>query len=299
MKLSEISTINKINLVNEKEFETLGILASKSGKTMCTFIDDEKYLNDLKENFVMIITTEEIYNKLKDRACGFYITDKPRIEFFSLHNQLADIPNYAREKFKTKIGQNCQISDRAFISSENVIIGNNVIIEEFVSIKDNVVIGDNSIIRAGTVIGSIGFEFKRVDDKIMPIKHIGGVTIGSNVEIQYNSAVDKAIYPWDNTVIGDYTKIDNLNHIGHACKIGKNVMIPAGSIIGGRVEIGDNTWIGIGSIIRNGMIIGKNARSNMGAVVTKNVEDGEAVSGNFAINHETFINNIKKWNRGI
>lgn len=299
MKLSEISTINKKNLINEKEFETLGILASKSGKTMCTFIDDEKYLKDLKDEFVMVMTTKEIYDQLKNRNCGFYITEKPRIEFFALHNQLAESHNYARERFKTKIGNNCHISDKASISSENVIIGDNVTIEEFVSIKDNVVIGDNSIIRSGTVLGSVGFEFKRIEDKIMPIEHVGGVVIGTNVEIQYNSTVDKAIYPWDDTVIGDYTKIDNLNHIGHACKIGKAVMIPAGSTIGGRVEIGDNTWIGIGSVIRNGMVIGKNARANMGAVITKNVADGEAVSGNFAIKHEIFINNIKKWNNGI
>lgn len=299
MKLSEFPTINKANLINEKEFETLGILASKSGKTMCTFIDDEKYINDLKDSFTMIMTTREIYNQLNKKDFGFYIVDNPRIEFFNLHNRLAESNKYVREKFKTKLGNNCHISDKAFIAPENVIIGNNVVIEEFVSIKENVVIGDNSIIRAGTVIGSVGFEFKRNENKIIPVKHIGGVVIGNNVEIQYNSAVDKAIYPWDDTIIGDFTKIDNLNHIGHACKIGKNVMMPAGSIIGGRVEIGNNAWIGIGSVIRNGMIIGENARTNMGAVVTKNVADGEAVSGNFAIKHEVFINNIKKWNNGI
>lgn len=299
MRLSQFENIKKENLINEKEFETLGILASKVDKKLCTFIDDEKYIKDLKSNFVMIITTKKIYEELLDRDCGFYLVENPRVEFFSIHNKLANMVGYKRENFETTIGKGCNISDKAYISSKNVIIGNNVTIEEFVSIKENVKIGDNSIIRAGTVIGSTGFEFKRFQDEIIPVSHLGGVIIGKNVEIQYNTTIDKAIYPWDDTLIGDFTKIDNLNHIGHACKIGKSVMIPAGSIIGGRAEIGDNVWIGIGSIIRNGIVIGKNARCNMGAVVTKSVKENENVTGNFAINHEIFINNIKKWSEGI
>lgn len=299
MKLSKYLELNKGQLINEQEFETLGILDSDVDKNICTFIDGEKYIPKIKPNITMLITTPELYSKLKNRSCGFYITDEPRITFFSLQNILSNCSEYLRQTFKTKIGKNCCISNMAHIAEKNVVIGDNVTIEEFVSIKENVKIGDNSIIRAGSVIGGIGFEFKRLENEIMPVNHVGGVEIGSNVEIQYNTTVDKAIYPWDNTVIGDYTKIDNLNHIGHACKIGKCVMIPAGSIIGGRAIIEDNTWIGIGCTIRNGIKIGKNVRCNMGAVVTKEVLENESVTGNFAINHETFINNLKKWNEGI
>ena len=299
MKLSDLAEIDNKNLINEKEFETLGILASKTEKKICTFIDNEKYISDFKDNFVMIITTQELYELLRDRKCGFYITKTPRIDFFSIHNILSKKESYRRKSFKTTIGNNCNISSMACIAEDNVIIGNNVIIEEFASIKENTIIGDNTIIRAGSIIGGVGFEFKRLDEKIMAVDHVGGVIIGNNVEIQYNTTIDKAIYPWDDTVIGDYTKIDNLNHIGHACKIGKSVMIPAGSIIGGRTVIQDNVWIGIGSTIRNGMNIGQNARCNMGSVVTKNVKDNENVTGNFAIDHAIFINNMKKWSKGV
>ena len=68
----------------------------------------------------------------------------------------------------------------------------------------------------------------------------------------------------------------------------------AGAKIGGRCNIGENVWIGLGAIIRNGLTIGSNSRVNMGAVVTKSVADGEAVSGNFAIEHSQFIAEMKK-----
>lgn len=296
MKLSMLKKLeNYDKIINEKEFETLGILDSAIKCSYLTFLDDEKYLKKIeeKENISMVITTKEL-GKMISRKLGIMICDKPRITFFNLHNKLCNEERYIREKMSNKIGVNCSISPLSCIESSNIIIGNNVIIEEFVSIKSGTVIGDNSIIRAGSVIGSSGFEFKRSDNIIIPVNHYGGVVIGQNVEIKCNTVIDRAIYPWDNTEIGDYCKLDNLIHIGHACKIRKRVMIPANSVIGGRVEIENDSWIGIGCAIRNGVHIGKNSRCNMGAVVTKDVLDNTSVTGNFAIEHQEFIKKLKQ-----
>ena len=94
-------------------------------------------------------------------------------------------------------------------------------------------------------------------------------------------------------MIEDFCKIDNSVHVAHAVKVGKCTMIVANSGIGGRVTIGNNAWIGFGCTIRNGITIGNNSRVNMGAVVTKDVLDGQAVSGNFAVDHSIFINLMK------
>lgn len=282
-------------IINEKEYEVLGILDSRTNKKMLSFIEDEKYIYKIPENVTMLFASEKIIDLLPDHI-GIIVTENPRVEFFKFHNFLSETKEYNRAKVKTKLGRNCCISKLSFISSNNVVIGDNVIIEEFVSIKENTIIDDNSIIRAGSVLGSSGFEYKRIDDELMPVYHCGGVKIGSHVEIKCNTVIDKAIYPWDNTIVGDYTKIDNLVHIGHACKIGNRVMIPANSVIGGRVEIGDDSWVGIGSSIRNGIRIGKKARCNMGSVVTKDVKDYSQVTGNFAIEHKQFIENLKNAN---
>jgi len=295
MKLSNILKNMEIDISYsiqiDKEFDTLGIVASVNDLSMCTFLDNEKYIDNIPKNVEMIITTEEISEKLF--SYGICISENPRILFFLIHNYLKNNKNYYRKKFNTQIGDNCSISNHSVIAENNVKIGNNVIIEEFVSIKENTEIGDNSIIRAGAIIGGEGFEFKRTNNTILSVKHQGGVMIGKNVEIQYNTCVDKAVYPWDNTIIGNNTKIDNLVHIAHAVKINNNVMVVALSGIGGRTVIGENTWIGFGSTITNGIEIGKNASANIGAVVTKSIEDNNSVSGNFAVEHNKFINFIK------
>ena len=234
--------------------------------------------------------------KSKDINYGVIATEYPRAVFFSLHNYLTKIDGYRREAHPTIIGENCNISKMAYIADMNVTIGNNVTIEEFVSIKENTVIGDNSVIRAGTVIGGTGFEFKKNGEgtESFLVEHVGGVKIGKNVEIQHNVCLDKAIYPWDNTIVDDYSSIDNLVYIAHGVKIGKLSLVASGATIGGRCNIGDNVWIGLGAVIRNGIDLGPGSRANMGAVVTKSVGEGEAVSGNFAINHDKLVRELKR-----
>ncbi|WP_416327443.1 UDP-3-O-(3-hydroxymyristoyl)glucosamine N-acyltransferase [[Eubacterium] hominis] len=292
-----LSDIFQDNIIRNGSFEVLGILDSKSEQKMLTFLEKKQYISQIKEqsNIGCIITTRDFVEKiLAATKIGIYVCENPRIKFFQLHNCLSTDIRYQRKKHKTIIGKNCKISPLACISQENVIIGDNVEIEEFVSIKENTIIKDNCIIRSGTVVGSTGFEFKKYHDLTFGVRHCGGVILNENVEVQHNCCIDKAVYPWDDTVIGKYTKFDNLVHIGHAAKIGDHVLFPAGTTVSGRVEIADGVWIGVGSTISNGISFGRNSRCNIGSVVTKDVPENGSVSGNFAIEHEKFIENLKK-----
>lgn len=297
------SVLKEMNILctchNEQDVKSLGLAGYNAGDSVCTFIENKKYVKDLSECVKVIITNKETaeYIKTYNDRIGIIVVENPRIIFFELHNFLSQKPWYCCEKFETQVGENCKINSTAVIAENNVKIGRNVVIEEFVVIRENTIIGDNTIIRAGCKIGGEGFEFKRKDNSIFGVKHVGSVVIGNNVEIQYNSCVDKAIYPWDKTIIEDFCKIDNSVHIAHAVKVGKNTMIVANSGIGGRVIIGNNAWIGFGCTIRNGITIGDNSRVNMGAAVTKSVSDGQAVSGNFAIDHSEFIRKLKEESR--
>lgn len=279
--------------INEVEVSSLGLAGYNDGGRVATFIENAKYINELSDSVVLIFSNRETAAQINN-ALSVIIVDNPRETFFQLHNLLCNYEEYVGKDETTRIGENCFISPLAVISDRNVTIGNNVIIEEFVVIRENTIIGDNSIIRSGCKIGGEGFEFKKRNKEIFSVKHVGKVRIGKNVEVQYNTCIDKAIYPWDETVIGDYVKIDNLVHIAHAAKIDERTMIVANSGIGGRTNIGYDTWIGLGATLRNGIEIGNNSRANIGAVVTKDISDNESVTGNFAIEHSKFIENIKK-----
>lgn len=281
-------------LINEQPFSALGLLEGESPDELCSFMSDYKYISYMGNNVSMLITTKNIADKMSNLSCGLCVTTDPQLFFFYLHNYLSNCESYTRKKEKSVIGDNCNISPLASIASNNVIIGNNVTIEEFVIIRENTKIGNGSVIRAGTVIGGVGFEHKRDNDSIFTVSHVGGVIIGSNVEIQYNTCVDRGIYPWSDTLIDDYCRIDNLVHVAHGVKLAPRVMVVANSVLGGRLVVGEDSWIGLGATIRNGITIGKNARANMGAVVSRDIPAGEAVTGNFAIPHNKFMENLKK-----
>lgn len=294
MRLIELELENEDTLIRDGEFDILGLLPTRfDNKSVLSYFEDIKYLDELKNKSIKcIFCKEELIKYIPRSVTGIIISHNPKISFFELHNRFA---RGERHTFKTIIGKDCQISPCAYISENNVTFGNNIVIEEFVSIKENVKIEDNCIIRAGTIIGGEGFEFKRDDaGELMNVIHIGGVWIKKNVEIQQLTNVAKAVFPWDNTVIGEGTKIDSLVHIAHCVKIGNNSQIVAGAIVAGSTEIGDQVWIGPNSAVSNGLKIADNARVSLGSVVTKNVEQGKTVSGNFAIEHDVFIKNFKK-----
>lgn len=291
MKLSEMVLYENEELLSDGEFERLDLLKSKSNKKLFSFLDSEKFLKEMNnKNIKCIVCRKELVPLLPKEITGIMISKEPYISFWRRHNEM----QRPREKFINQIGKNCDISPMACIAKSNVVIGDNVTIEEFVSIKENVTIGNNCIIRAGSIIGGQGYEFKNTSaGSLFPVKHFGGVIIESDVEILQMVHIAKAIYPDDNTIIGSGTKIDALVHIAHADKIGRNCHIIAGVVIGGSTCVGDNVWIGPNATLRNGICIGDKARISLGSVVTKDVEAGKTVSGNFAIEHEIFLENLK------
>jgi len=143
-----------------------------------------------------------------------------------------------------------------------------------------IIIGRNCWIDHGVILGGIDFSpvLGYDAETIVQFPQLGGVLIGNNVVIKYNTMVGRGTFNY--TKIGDNTQIDFGCQIGHNCIIGKSCIIAAGTIIGGSTVIGDHTVIGIGAKIRNGIKIGKNVSIGMGAVVIRDIPDNSVVVGN-------------------
>lgn len=291
MKLSELN-FGKVE--KDGEFNWLGLTAEGyEGKKVLTFLNDEKYYKEIENNesITCIITTDEVAKKIEKNKYGIIISKNPRKDFFELHNKLVK-ENFYFTKRENKISEKAYISEKANIGEYNIIIEDDVIIEAGVTIYENVTIKKGVIIRSGSRIGGNGFEFSRFGDEVLSVSFAGDILIEENVEIQNNTCVDRGVF--DRTYLGKNVKVDNLVHIAHDVKIGDNSLIVACTLIGGRTRIGKNSYLGPNCTVKNGLILGENSKVSMGAVVTKDVKDNEVVTGNFAIPHEQFIENLKK-----
>ncbi len=289
MKLSDLE---KYGFRSERdgEFKNLGFF--EDGKpSQLVFIEDEKYLRDIDErlNITCVVTTPEL--ALQIPTMGIIFSDIPRKTFYEIHNYLAKSDFYLKP-FDCKIAGSSRIDSRACIATKSVQIGKRCEIEPNVVILPNTIIGDDVIIRAGSVIGTEGFQFVRLGTEVMRVAHAGGVKIGNRVEIQANTCVCKSIFGGF-TQIGDDTKIDNLVHVAHGVTIGKRCFIVANSLIAGSAKIGDDVNIGASVTVAPQIVIGNGASVSIGSVVTKVVVLGQRVTGNFAIDHDKFIAHLK------
>lgn len=205
-----------------------------------------------------------------------------------LYNGLAAKTRFLDKKIVGSRGSKNTISSSADIDFNHAVIGNSCHIGNQVVVGKNTIIGNNVIIGSGTIVGSEGFEIRRIRDELIPVVHVGGVTIHDNTVIGSHVCIDKSLFG-EFTEIMENSRIDDSVHVAHGVIIGKRCSIAASVMIGGKVTIGDNVRIGPGAKISDQIIIADGAIISMGSVVTKDVLPGQRVTGNFAISHEKFL----------
>src|ERR1017187_6506945 len=178
----------------------------------------------------------------------------------------------------TRIGVASSIGAGSVVG-KRVMLGEGVMLHPNVTIYDNVDIGRRVILHSGVVIGADGFGYVMEEERWQKFPQVGRVEIGDHVEIGANSCVDRAAMGV--TSIGEGTKLDNMVHVGHNCRIGKHVVVAAQTgfsggvvvedyaVIGGQVGIGDKARIESRAVLGSGC----------GVLPSKIVRSGQTVWG--------------------
>jgi UDP-3-O-[3-hydroxymyristoyl] glucosamine N-acyltransferase len=184
----------------------------------------------------------------------------------------AVVGDHSRIGVATSIGAGCVVGKR-------VSLGERCVLHAGVVIYDNVDIGRNAIVHSGAVIGADGFGFVMEGGRWQKFPQVGRVEIGESVEIGANCCVDRAALGV--TSIGEGTKLDNMVHVAHNCRIGRHVVVAAQTgfsggvvvedyaVIGGQVGIGDKARIESRAVLGSGC----------GVLTSKIVRSGEVVWG--------------------
>lgn len=164
------------------------------------------------------------------------------------------------------LGEDVQIGPAVSVAA-GAVIGDHVTLGEGCTIEAHVVVyphtqlGARVLVQAGAVLGSTGFGYVRdpATGSYLAFPQQGRLVIEDDVEIGANSTIDRGAL--GETRIGRGSKLDNLVHIGHNVRIGRNVLIAAqtgisgssivedGAIIAGQVGIAEHVTIGAGVIL--------------------------------------------------
>jgi UDP-3-O-[3-hydroxymyristoyl] glucosamine N-acyltransferase len=179
------------------------------------------------------------------------------------------------------------IGDRARIGAgtvigANTVIGPGVAIGRDCRIGSNVtigfaLIGDRVRLYAGVVIGEAGFGATGGAAGVIDVPQLGRVIIQDGVTIGANTCVDRGAF--DDTSIGENTKIDNLIQIAHNVRIGRNCVMASHTGISGSVVIGDGAALGGRVGIADHLNIGAGAQLGANAGLLRDVPAGETWAG--------------------
>lgn len=193
------------------------------------------------------------------------VVDDPRYAFALTARALqpvatAEVHPSAVVDASVTMGARVRIGARAVVEAD-VVLGDDVEIASGAVVLRGVEIGSRVVVQAGAVLGATGFGYVRntKSGEYLLFPQQGRLVIEDDVEIGANTTIDRGAL--GETRIGAGTKIDNLVHIGHNCRTGRNVVIAAqvgisgscvvgdGAVLAGQVGISDHCTIGPGVIL--------------------------------------------------
>lgn len=285
MKLKSIAQALQLEMGGdgETEISSVSSIQSATGATI-VFVEDEKALPEALRSGAGAIVSGEFARSASTKP--MLIGSQPKLAFSRIATLLspkpvpqASVHPSAVVSPSAKIGANVEIGPKAVVEDEvvigegsrigagcyvgkGVLLGANSELKPNVSIYPGTIVGDRCIFHSGVVLGSDGFGYvrDRTTGRYEKFPQVGRLEIGNDVEIGANSTIDRGAL--DVTVVSDGVKLDNLVHIGHNCRIGKNVVIAAQTGISGSCVIEDNVvmagQVGLGDHIRigEGVILG-------------------------------------------
>jgi len=290
--LGELAELLDISLQGDCAVMVSGI-ATLAGARSCelSFYHNSAYISDLKSTkaAAVILSTEAA----QDCATNILLTDNPYLAYArasrlfekstssngqihpnALIDSSAEIGQHVSIGPNAVIGANVRIGDRSIIGA-NVVIGNSSCLGEDALVYPNVtfyhdvLVGNNAIIHSGVVIGADGFGFARNDQAQVKIAQLGGVIIGSDVEIGAGTTIDRGAL--EDTVIGNGVKIDNQVQVAHNVRVGENTVICGCSAIAGSSSIGKNCIIAGGVGIINHITIADDVTVTAMTLVNKSI----------------------------
>jgi UDP-3-O-[3-hydroxymyristoyl] glucosamine N-acyltransferase len=180
------------------------------------------------------------------------------------------------------IGRGVRIHPLVAIGND-VRIGAESEIHPNVTVYHSVTIGERVVVCAGSVIGGDGFGYARDGDAHVRIPHVGTVIIEEDVEIGCNVTIDRSTT--GATVVGQGSKLDNLVHIAHNVKIGRNTLLMGQVGISGSVTIGDNVMMAGQAGARDHVVVGDNVQAGARAAIRSDIAPGTVVWGDPARSH--------------
>jgi len=272
----------------------VSILAG-AGPDTVTFVSDRKLLAELVQTKAGACFLSAKHADQAPGGCAALLTETPQRAYALAAQRLHRPRTAGREAIAAtaELEEGVQLAPGACVGpaaqigrgtriGANAVIGPGVTIGRDCDIGANAsiafaLVGDRVKVLAGARIGEAGFGATAGEKGLIDIPQLGRVILQDGVTVGANSCIDRGAF--DDTVVGENTKIDNLVQIGHNSRIGRNCAMAAFTGISGSVDVGDGVQFGGRSGVADHLTVGAGARIAAASGVMQNVPAGETWGG--------------------
>jgi UDP-3-O-[3-hydroxymyristoyl] glucosamine N-acyltransferase len=268
-------------------------ILSRAGPDTVTFLASVRNLPELAQRAAACFVFAKDAGDLP-KGCVGLLTDRPQAAYARAAERLHRPRRSGRGGGPAPaIEDGAVISQGVFLGAgvqigRGTVIGPNAVIGPGVAIGRDCVIGPNASIgfaligdrvriHAGAVVGEPGFGAAAGAGGLVDMPQLGRVIVQDGVTLGANSCVDRGAF--EDTVIGENSKIDNLVHIAHNVRVGRNCAMAAFTGISGSVIIGDGVQFGGKAGVADHVVIGDGAIVAADAAVMRDIPAGEKWGG--------------------
>ncbi|HKV27408.1 MAG TPA: UDP-3-O-(3-hydroxymyristoyl)glucosamine N-acyltransferase [Candidatus Acidoferrales bacterium] len=317
MKLGEIAARLKCALEGDAEIEISGVAGIEEAHPgQLTFLANRRYrlaASKTRASAIIVPRKEEGLRLACLRAENPYLTFAHAIElFYGAPRYPAGIHPTAVIAKSAILGAGAHIGPYCFVD-DDVTLGANAVLHSFVSVYRGARIGDDFfahshvairegcrighrvILQNGVVIGGDGFGFApQHDGRWYKIQQSGITVIGDDVEIQANSAIDRATV--GETRIGRGTKLDNLVQVGHACTVGEDTLLCGQVGLAGSTVVGNRCILAGQAACAGHLHMGDGAILTAQSAVSHDIPAGATYSGSPGIENKIWLRSVAIFN---
>jgi len=246
------------------------------------FLADRRYLRYLAETSAgALLVSEALAKEAEGHPSRIVVEDPHRVlpqllaHFYPVTAPKPGIHSTAILGKGVELGEGVTIGPYAVLE-DGVILGDGVRIGAHSVLGAGSIVGENSV-HAGVRLGVDGFGYAPGEKGIQKVPQVGGCVVEDDVEIGANCCIDRGSI--GRTVIGSFTKLDNLVHIAHNVQLGKGVLLAGQTGIAGSVTIGDGVMTGGQAAIAGHVEVGDGVRIGGQAGVIGDIPPGKSVLG--------------------
>lgn len=267
-----------------------------AGPDAVAFFADRRYAADLQATEAGACFLHSAHAGLAPEGCAALLTSEPQAAYARAAQRLhrarpaagdVFVDPGARLENDVRIGPGAVVGPGADIGS-GTEIGPGAVVGPGVAIGRDCVIGPRAVVQfallgdrvrvmSGAVVGEAGFGVAASSTGAVDLPQLGRVILQDGVTVGANSCIDRGAY--QDTVVGENTKIDNLVQVAHNVRLGRNCVLAAHTGISGSVTVGDGAAFGGRAGIADHVRIGSGAKVAAAAGVMKDVPDREIWGG--------------------